>query len=102
LSRMLLDLGWRGVGWDLNGEALEATGALTQEAIAEGRYELKVGNWLESTSRGDSDLVLSSMVLEHLDDDDERRYFARAGEALRPDGFAALLVPASPAHWGIE
>lgn len=104
LSRLLLDLGWRGVGWDLNEHALEAAAALNADAIAERRYELTLANWLEAADEGSQSagLVVSSMVLEHLDDDDERRYFRRAAETLRPDGRVVLLVPGSPRHWGIE
>jgi hypothetical protein len=42
------------------------------------------------------------MLLEHLDEEGERRYFERTLEELAPDGLGILLVPASPEHWGIE
>ena len=42
------------------------------------------------------------MVLEHLDEEDELRYFEKCEQDLKPGGFAILLVPASPAHWGVE
>jgi hypothetical protein len=41
-------------------------------------------------------------VLEHLDDEAERRYFERAAAELVPGGLGILLVPSSPRHWGIE
>jgi SAM-dependent methyltransferase len=102
LSRLLLELGWTGVGWDLNENALAVTARLSAVAIAEGKYEVRLGDWLSATDGTRADLVLSSMVLEHLDDEDERRYFERASEVLTDDGLAVLVVPASPRHWGIE
>lgn len=101
LSRLLLDLGWQGVGWDLNEAALVAAERLTQKAIGDGRYRLESGDWLAGT--GDrADLVVSSMVLEHLDHEHERTYFERAEAVLQPGGLAVLLVPGSQRHWGIE
>ncbi len=102
LSRLLLDLGWRGAGFDLNEQAVQAAAALNADAIAQHRYELRAGDWLELSEPPVADLVVSSMVLEHLDSDDERRYFRRAAETLRPQGRVVLLVPGSPRHWGIE
>ena len=101
LSRELLALGWRGEGWDVNERAVEATAATNAEAVREGRYAVHAGNWLEAEG-GEAELVASSMVIEHLDDDREQRYFERSREVLVPGGRLVLLVPASPRHWGIE
>ncbi len=102
LARLLLDAGWRGTGWDLSGEALVRARLALAPAIEAGRLTLREGNWLDAPGTGDVDLVVSCMVIEHLSDDDERRYFARCREALAPGGVAALFVPASMRHWGVE
>ena len=102
LSRLLLDLGWTGVGFDLNPTALEKARCLTADAIAAGRYALREGDWLGAPVGSPADLVLSSMVLEHFSEADETRYFARTAQELAPGGVAILLVPASPRHWGVE
>jgi hypothetical protein len=102
LSRILLDLGWTGSGWDLNRAALERAGALTRTYIDSGQYELRQGDWLASEAGPPSDLVVSEMLLEHLDDEAERRYFERTLGELSADGLGILLVPSSVEHWGIE
>lgn len=102
LSRILLDLGWTGSGWDLNRTALERARALTGPYIESERYELRRGDWLESEPGPPSDLVVSEMLLEHLDEQAERRYFERTLAELTEDGLGILLVPASVEHWGIE
>jgi SAM-dependent methyltransferase len=102
LTRMLLDLGWTGTGWDLNEDTLAAAARTNAAAVEDARLELRCGDWLDSGDDRQTDLVLSSMVLEHLREDEVARYFERAAEALRPGGIAVTLVPASPAHWGIE
>jgi SAM-dependent methyltransferase len=102
LSQLLLALGWSGEGWDLNEAALARSRELNAGAIEDGRYAARQGDWLAEEPDGDVDLVVSAMVLEHLDDRDEERFFHQARRALRPDGRLVLLVPASPAHWGIE
>lgn len=102
ISRLLVDLGWRGIGYDLSGEALARAEAVLAPELATGRMALQEGNWLEAADGEPVDLVISSMVIEHLSDADEARYFARCRAALAPGGRAALFVPASMRHWGIE
>lgn len=102
ISRLLLDLGWRGIGYELSAEALaRATDALAPD-IAAGRMVLRHGNWLDAELEARPDVVISSMVIEHLSEADEARYFERCREALAPGGLALLFVPASMRHWGIE
>lgn len=99
LSRLLLRLGWAGLGVDLNPEAVEETRRLNADAIAAGRYDAIVHDWLAEPPPGRVDLVISTMVVEHLDEKSEAAYFARCSECARK---AIVLVPGSPAHWGIE
>ena len=67
LSRELLDLGWRGDAWDISEDAVAHASELNRNAISEGRYVVRRGDWLEQ-SPGPADLVVSSMVLEHMPD----------------------------------
>ena len=101
LSRLLLDSGWSGTGFE-PGPAATTARALTAEAVAAGRYVLMAENWLEAPAQPPAELIISSMVLEHLDAADEHRYFRRAENELTAGGFAILIVPGSPAHWGVE
>lgn len=102
LSRELLSLGWRGEGWDLNPATAERAAATNVDAVAAGRYVVHAGDWVEAAGDDSADLVVSSMVIEHLTLEREARYFGRCREVLEPGGRAIVLVPASPKHWGIE
>jgi SAM-dependent methyltransferase len=102
LTRLLLDLGWSGVGWDLDAEVMRDAATRHASDLRTGRLELHTGDWLTGGADRPVDLVLSSMVLEHLTEEDVSRYFALAASVLRPGGLAVTLVPASPRHWGIE
>jgi SAM-dependent methyltransferase len=102
LSKLLLDRGWRGVGFELNPTAIAKAANLTGEAIAAGRFTLRNEDWLEAAPIGDVDLVISAMVLEHLDDAAERRYFAKGRAELSPKGLGIMFVPGRTDRWGPE
>lgn len=102
LSRILLDLGWSGEGYDLNARALEIAKETTRRAIVDRRFAIHNLNWLSEASERTASLVFSSMVLEHLSCAEERRFFEKCGETLIPDGMIAGFVPGSPKDWGPE
>lgn len=102
VSKTLLDLGWRGCAYDLNGESLAVARELNREAADAGRFRTENRDWLGVPPDAEADLVVSCMVIEHLDDANEGRYFERVRESLAPGGTGVLFVPASAAHWGIE
>lgn len=98
LSRLLLDLGWSGIAYELGADAARSARRRNEG----GRLEVREADWLEEADPPRAGLVVSSMVLEHLSDDDVERFLGNVRRALEPDGLLILLVPASPAHWGIE
>ena len=102
LSRLLLERGWRGVGWERSAEAARSAARVNAGHLAAGRYELHVGDWLTAAPDRPADLVISSMVIEHLPAEQEAEYFARARRTLGRGGLAIVVVPASPRHWGVE
>lgn len=103
LSNVLLSLGWSGTGYDLNPSSLERASSVNRAFVDAGRFSVRNVDWLNSDIEPQSvDLVISCMVLEHLDDDQVTRYFAQAARQLRPDGRAVFFVPGSPRHWGLE
>ena len=102
VSRTLLDLGWRGVAYDLNSDSLEVAAEVNRAAVSEGRYDLVHQDWLASDSREPADLIVSCMVLEHLADAEEDRYFERCKAILGSAGTGVLFVPGCPDYWGIE
>ena len=101
VSALLLEAGWTGTGYE-PGPAAARVRARNALAIAHGRYELRDVDWLVAAPDEPADVVISSMVIEHLPDAQEALYFHRARAALSPSGRAIVLVPASPRHWGIE
>jgi SAM-dependent methyltransferase len=102
LARRLLALGWQGAGYDLSAAALARAGSLLAPEVATGRLTLHHGDWLAAPAAEPVDLVISCMVLEHLDEATVARYVERCRAALAPGGLAVLFVPASMQHWGIE
>jgi hypothetical protein len=48
------------------------------------------------------DLVISCMVMEHLEESAESEFMRAAGQMLKPSGMMIGFVPGSPGHWGIE
>jgi SAM-dependent methyltransferase len=101
LSSLLVDAGWTGVGYE-PGPGADRARRRNARAIAERRYELRAADWLSADPDESADLIISSMVIEHLARADEARYFERARASLVAGGRAIILVPASPRHWGIE
>jgi SAM-dependent methyltransferase len=102
LSGLLLECGWTGIGYDLADDGLARAPRAVTDAMRTGHYQFRRQDWLDAEPAGGVDLVVSAMVLEHLDEAQELGYFKKAESELAPGGLAILLVPASPAHWGIE
>jgi SAM-dependent methyltransferase len=102
LSSCLLELGLCGVGFDLNASACENNAALNNRAIVDGRYCVMNADFLRTPLTDRADMIISSMVLEHLLPAEVDAYFERCRDVMTPDGTLVALVPASPAHWGIE
>jgi SAM-dependent methyltransferase len=107
LSSTLLALGWSGVGLEIDAASAEAARANNAAAIQNGVYKVVQEDWLGGEAPaadvpGKADLVISSMVLEHLDEAAEERYFACCAQRLNPGGLCVLLVPGSMRGWGIE
>ena len=105
IADLLLSLGWSGAGYDLSASALERARRRNADAAADGRFSLHHGDWLDAEPDGTSepvDLVITSMVLEHLDESAIDRFFARAERELDDRGQTIVMVPGSPRHWGVE
>lgn len=102
LSALLLELGWQGTAYDLEATTIEKLRARFSSEIEQGRYRPVLGDWLQAGTDATVDLVVSCMVIEHLDDSGEQAFIAQARSTLASGGRMISLVPASPAHWGIE
>jgi SAM-dependent methyltransferase len=102
VAKILLDLGWTGVGYDLNPEALAEATELNHEYIKDHKLQLICADWLTVDSSEKFDLIISCFVLEHLDDNFEQIYLDKCRQSIAEQGIVALMVPASPRHWSLE
>jgi SAM-dependent methyltransferase len=103
VTRLLLELGWRGESFDLEPLTIAALQERFASEISEGRYRAACEDVLSLPDPARrADLVISCMVMEHLDDTAEPGFMRKAASLLGPGGRMIGLVPASPEHWGIE
>lgn len=102
ISALLLDRGWRGIGCELGQESAARLSIRFHQEIADARYQVIQQSWLEVSQPQPVDLVISCMVMEHLDHHMELAFMRHAAAALRPGGRMIGFVPAAPRYWGIE
>jgi len=102
IAALLLARGWTGLLCEYEARTAEQLLIRFRDDVNAGRLEITNEDYLNAPIRSKADLVISSMVIEHLDDQSELRFMAKAATDLRPGGCMVGLVPASPNHWGIE
>lgn len=104
ISALLLELGWKGTTYDLEPRTVERLKTRFSQEILDGRYNVYNGDFLALTASQDTkvNLIISSMVMEHLNDDLESKFMFQSRNLLGDNGLMIGLVPASPSHWGIE
>jgi SAM-dependent methyltransferase len=102
VSQLLLARGWRGAAYDLESKTTDALSSRFAKEIESDLLEVVNDNFLLTPGGSEVDLVISSMVMEHLDDRQQLNFMAKAACNLRRGGRMLGLVPASPRHWGIE
>jgi len=103
ITSLLLDLGWSGSSYDLEAKTIEALKVRFAKEITEYRYMPINEDYLSYLAAEEKvDLVISCMVMEHLEDNAARSFMQMSKECLSNNGVMIGLVPASPAHWGIE
>jgi hypothetical protein len=102
LSQLLLASGFTGRGFDLNSASNTCNCELNKQAIETGRYAVEGSDFLEQGNLARVDLIISSMVIEHLEQDLVDAYFLKAKNLLNPGGLLVTLVPADMNAWGIE
>lgn len=103
VTRLLLDLGWRGESFDLDALTIATLQDRFAGEIKDGRYRAVCEDVLSlPVTEPWADLVISCMVMEHLDETGEPRFMRKAASLLGQGGRMIGLVPSSPDHWGIE
>jgi SAM-dependent methyltransferase len=102
ITNLLLNAGWTGQSYDLEAKTIEALKGRFGGEIAEHRFVPVNEDYLLASLTQKVDLVISCMVMEHLEEDAQLAFMAKSLQNLRQDGVMVGLVPGSPAHWGIE
>ncbi len=102
ITRLLLDRGWSGRSYDLEAKTIESLGHRFAREIAERRFVPVNEDYLQAQETEKVDLIISCMVMEHLEDPKQAAFMSRSFAHLKQDGVMFALVPASPRHWGIE
>ena len=102
ISSLLLSMNWTGAAYDLEPATTAFLNQRFGSEIRSHRYKIVNQDWLTDSAQASCDLVISCMVMEHLDAQQESLFIERARTVLKPSGTLISLVPASPRHWGIE
>ncbi|MEO8855750.1 MAG: class I SAM-dependent methyltransferase [Burkholderiaceae bacterium] len=103
ITNMLLKLGWRGTVYDLEARTIDALVDRFQEEVAQGRLMAVNTNFVNALPTSEKvDLVISCMVMEHMEDIHEVHFMEQSARWLNDSGQMIGLVPGSPRHWGIE
>ena len=105
VTRLLLDLGWEGCSYDLEPKTISSLKTRFAKEIIEYRFKPIEQDYLLTSPIHEDEkvnLVISCMVMEHLEDDAQIAYMHKSMSWLKNEGIMIGLVPASPAHWGIE
>lgn len=101
ITALLLKYGWSGYSYDLEEKTIAALTQRFASEIARDRFKPVHGNYLKADVE-QADLIISCMVIEHLDDTLQVEFMQKSKTNLKSGGMMIGLVPASPAHWGIE
>ena len=102
ITRLLLELGWCGTAYDLDAGTIDDLATRFSTAVAARRLQLVNDDFTACTSPAPVELVISCMVMEHLEDTRLAAFMTCAQACLAPTGSMIALVPASPRDWGIE
>jgi SAM-dependent methyltransferase len=102
ITQVLLRRGWAGCSYDLEPRTIRRLQERFAVEVSEHRFSAVNQDFLATDGQSKADLVISCMVMEHLEDPMQARFLRVAERVLKPSGLMIGLVPGSPAHWGIE
>ena len=94
--------GFMGIGFDLNKSACKNNNIKNEHFVSNGRYNVRNENFIDFNSDEKYDIIISCMVIEHMDNDFLEQYFIKCKKILSNKGLIISLVPASMKYWGIE
>ena len=99
VTRLLLDQGWTGWVYDLEEKTIELLKTRFAQEIAEKRLMPLNRDYLSSPAPEKVDLVISCMVMEHLEAEAESNYMTQSASRIKDGGMMIGMVPPSPDHW---
>lgn len=103
ISRLLLKLGWTGSSYDIDVNTINLLKVRFATEITELRYKPVNQDYLMHAPFSEkADLVISCMVMEHLEEKAQLSFMQCSKNCLKENGIMIGLVPASPSHWGVE
>lgn len=101
-SKLFLEKGFHGIGFDLNQQACEFNAKLNRSFVEKKFYEIRHEDFLNASNLSNVDIIFSCMVIEHLDDATLNKFFQKCKQLLNPGGIIISFVPSSMHYWGIE
>lgn len=103
LSNLLLNKGLSGMCFDLNNDSCLINESYNSLFITQNKFSVLNENLLEyDFGKRKFDVIISSMVIEHLDENSVNRYYEKCKSILKSNGVIITLVPANMDYWGIE
>lgn len=103
ITQLLLELGWKGVCYEMNEPTVNQLKARYAKEIENSQLKIINGDFLkEKVATESADLIISCMVMEHLDDNKQSTYLSSCKSALKNEGTIITIVPGSQKYWGIE
>ena len=101
MSKLLCDAGWIGTGIDFSQSALDISKQTLAPYIAAETYRLHAGDVHDmSADFAKVDLVISFMVMEHVEDD--AGFIRKIAGYAKPGGSVILGVPGRRDRWSVE
>ena len=95
ISKILLDNGLIGVGYDLSDVACSLNYEKNKTYIDANRYQVKNEDFFDASNSDQVDIIISSHVLEHMPSDLVNCYFEKCKSIIGPEGKIISLVPSN-------
>lgn len=103
VSEIFLKNGFEGIGIDMNSNSNEVNKSLNLKYVSQSKYEISNQNFFEIDFGSNKyNVIISSMVIEHMNPDEVGQYMEKVKSLLSDDGIIITVVPANQKYWGIE
>lgn len=101
ITKILLDMGMSGIIFETSPQCINTLKSRFSNEIGKNLVILE-DSFLEHSSEVKVDLIICSMVLEHLNISDEKLFILACEKLLIDKGDLIILVPSNSRYWGIE